>query len=403
MLNLAQRVGSIKPSATIAVATKAAELKSKGLDVINFGPGEPDYNTPEHIKDAGIEAIQKNFTRYTPSSGIPELRAAICKKLQEDNGITYDPSQIVVSSGAKHALYNAVMAVCDPGDEMILPYPCWVSYQYIVELAAGKPVYVETLEKDGFRIDFDALKEKITPKTKAILINSPNNPTGCVYTREDLQAIAELAVKHQFFIISDEIYEKLIYDQAKHFSPASFSRDVKDLTITINGVSKSYAMTGWRIGYAAANSRIAKAMGDIQSHATSNVNSIAQKAAIAALTGSQEPVDAMIEAFQERRNVMAEGINDIPLMSCRVPRGAFYIMGNISRVLGKKIDGRVIENSQVFAEVLLEKARVAVTAGSAFGPEGVAELDSFVRMSYATGMDDIREGLRRMGEFLSKV
>jgi aspartate aminotransferase len=403
MLKLSQKALAIKPSATLAVATKAKEMKSKGIDVISFGPGEPDFDTPEHIKEAGIKAINEGFTRYTPTPGIIELKEAICQKLARENNISYKPSQIVVSNGAKHALYNAVQAVCDPGDEVIIPVPCWVSYTSIVELVGGKPVFLYTSEDNGFQIDLDELQQKITDKTVAIMLNTPNNPTGCAYTHDVLKGIAELAEKYGFYIISDEIYEKLVYDDVKHYSVASFSDSIKDLTIVINGVSKSYAMTGWRIGYAAANPKVAKAMADIQSHETSNPNSIAQKASVVALAGDQEPVDMMIKEFGRRRNAMVEKINAIPGLSCRQPDGAFYVMMNISKILGKSFEGQVLTDSMVFADTLLEKAKVAVTAGAAFGPEGVEVLDSFVRMSYATDMESIIEGVNRIKDFVEKL
>lgn len=404
MLGTAQRTKTIKASATLAVAGKAAEMKAKGIDLVNFGPGEPDFNTPDHIADAGIAAIKSGFTRYTTSSGILELREAICDKLEKENNAKYAPGEIVVSTGAKQALYNALQAICDPGDEIIMPYPCWVSYIYIVELAGGVPVYLYTDEKDEFRIDLDQLEKLITPKTKGIMINTPNNPTGCVYSYEDLKGIAELALKYKFYIIADEVYEKLIYDQQKHHSVASFSEEIKDLTITINGVSKAYAMTGWRIGFSASSKAIAKVIGDIQSHSTSNPNSIAQKAALAAYRGGLDTVVEMVKAFEERRNVMVEKINELPLMSCVKPQGAFYVMGNISQVLGKKYGNQVIANSQDFAQLLLEESKVALTSGGAFGPEWASDkLDNFVRMSYATSMERILEGIRRMNSFLSQL
>lgn len=400
MLTMANRVTTIKPSATLSLAAKAKEMKNQGMDVIGFGLGEPDFETPEHIKNAAIAAINNGFTRYTPVSGIPELKEAICEKFLVDNNISYHPSQIIVSNGAKHSLYNALQAICDPGDEVIIPYPCWVSYTYMVELAGGIPVYLYTPEKNGFRIDLDKLKNLITKKTKAIMINSPNNPTGGVYPLKDLISIADLALKHQLYIISDEIYEKLVYDEAKHFSFAALSNEIKNLTITINGVSKTYAMTGWRIGYAAANKEITKAMDNIQNHSTSNPNSIAQKASVAALTGPQKPIAAMIDTFGQRRNIMVDGINGIPRLSCLKPQGAFYVMANISELIGRNCQGKKIENSDIFTELLLEQALVAVTPGSAFGPEGAKETDDFVRISYAAGTQDILNGVARIRKFV---
>jgi aspartate aminotransferase len=404
MLSLSKRAKNIKPSATQAVKAKADALKSRGVDVISFGPGEPDFDTPEHVKEAGIEAINANFTHYTANVGISSLREAICEKLWKENNIQYEPSQIVVSTGAKQALFNSVQTVCDPGDEILLPYPCWVSYTHMVELAGGVPVYVPTCEKNGFRIDLDLLKKKITPRTKAIILNSPNNPTGSAYALNDLKGIAELALKYKFYIIADEIYEKLVYGDVKHYSPAAFSEEIKDLTITINGVSKSYAMTGWRIGYSAANKELTKAIGSIQSHSTSNTNSIAQRAAIAAIQGPQQPIKTMLEAFAQRREVIVEKLNQIPLLSCRKPEGAFYIFANISQVLGRSIAGVVINDSKVFSELLLEQAGVAVTPGAEFGPEIAAgELNNFVRISYATSMEEILKGTDRIKSFLEKA
>jgi len=404
LLKLSERACCIKPSATIAVTEKVREMKSMGINIVSFGPGESDFETPLHIKEAGIKAINDGFTRYTQASGITELKEAVCEKFLKDNNIKYEPSEIIISNGAKHSLYNALQAICDLGDEVIIPVPCWVTYPYIVMLAGGTPVFVYTSEQNNFRIDLNLLKEKITSKTKAIMINTPNNPTGSIYPLEDLEGIAKLAHKNHFYIITDEIYEKLIYDDSKHYSIASFGKEIKDLTITINGVSKSYAMTGWRIGFAAANKRIAKAMGNIQSQSTSNPNSIAQKAAIAALIGTQGPVDMMVGKFKRRRDVMVKKVNKIPNFSCNKPQGAFYVMGNISNILGKSIDTMIIENSEVFADLLLKEARVAVTPGSAFGPESAKEItDNFVRMSYATSMDNISEGMKRIQEFMKRI
>jgi len=403
MFSLSKRVSGIKPSATLSLAAKAQQMKNQGKDVISFGLGEPDFETPDHIKKAAIAAINNGFTRYTPVSGIMDLKEAICHKFKVDNTISYEPSQIVVSNGAKHSLYNALQAICDPGDEVIIPYPCWVSYTYMVELAGGKPVYLFTPEQDGFRIDLEKLQRLITKKTKAIMLNSPNNPTGCAYPLADLQGIAELALKNKFYLISDEIYEKLIYDGTKHYSPAAFDEKIKNLTITVNGVSKTYAMTGWRIGFAAANKEISKAMDNIQNHSTSNPNSIAQKASVSALLGPIEPIQFMINTFAQRRNIMVNELNNISHLSCRQPQGAFYVMCNISELIGKTCQGRVISGSDVFSELLLEQAHVAVTPGSAFGPENAAETDSFVRISYATGTEDILRGMTRIRDLVKTI
>ena len=328
-MELSRKNSAITGSVTLATDAKAKKMKAQGLDVVGFGAGEPDFNTPAHIIEAAKEALDKGLTRYTPASGIPELKEAICFKLKQDNGLEYKPSQIIISNGAKHSLCNAFEALLNPGDEVIIPSPYWLSYPELVKIAGGVPVFLETKEENDFKISVDALKKAITPNTKALVINSPNNPNGCVYERDELEAIARLAVENEFFIISDEVYEVLVYDGIEHVSIASFGPEIKDLTVVINGMSKAYAMTGWRIGYAAAREDVVQMMSNIQSHTTSNPNSIAQYASLAALRGPKDDIKAMIDEFSRRRIFMVDRINSIPGLSCRLPKGAFYVMMNI--------------------------------------------------------------------------
>lgn len=395
-MKLSRKAEAITSSVTLEITAKAKKMKSEGIDVISFGAGEPDFDTPDYIKDAAIEAIKKGFTKYTPASGTTELKKSICNKLETENGLTYNPSQILVSNGAKHSLNNALIAILNPGDEVIVPVPYWVSYPELIKLADGVPVYVDTLEEDRFQFTKEKLLSAITPKTKAIIINSPNNPTGAIYSNENLKMIAEIAVEKDILIISDEIYEKLVYDGEKHVSIASFSEEVKKRTIVVNGMSKAYAMTGWRIGYAAADERIIKAMSNVQSHATSNPNSIAQYASTAALQGGQDTIEKMRAEFENRRDYMVDRINSIPNISCKKPQGAFYVMMNISKIKGKTIGGKLIKDSVSFCSALLEGANVSLIPGSAFGA------DDFVRMSYATSHENICEGLNRIEKFLGE-
>lgn len=385
---------AIAPSPTLSIDAKYKEMLANGIDVVGFGAGEPDFDTPEHIKKAAIDAIMNGQTKYTPAAGTLALRKAVAEKFSKDNGVDYKPTQIVVSNGAKHSLVNAFSAILNPGDEVIIPAPFWVSYPEMVKLSDGVPKIVYADEEHQFKITAEQLENAITDKTKAIVLNSPSNPTGMVYTEDELRSLAETAVAHDLIIISDEIYEKLIYDDAKHVSIASFSEKIKENTIIINGVSKTYAMTGWRIGFAAANEKIAKIMSNIQSHAASNPNSIAQAATIAALQGPQDEIEMMRNTFAERRNYMVDRINSIDGVSCTKPQGAFYVMMNITKLFGKEICGKVITNSDEFAELLLEKAKVALVPGAGFGAEG------YVRWSYATSMDNIKKGLDRLEEFL---
>jgi aspartate aminotransferase len=394
---LSTKAQSIGPSPTLAIDAKAKLMKSQGIDVIGFGAGEPDFDTPEHIKEAGIAAVRQGFTKYTPVAGALDLQQAICDKLKSDNGLMYEPTQIVVSNGAKHSLTNVFAALLNPGDEVIIPAPFWVSYSEIVKLNDGIPVIVPTSEENHFKATRAELAAALTPNTKALIINSPNNPTGQVYTREELQALADFAVANQLYVISDEIYEKLIYGDYEHVSIASLGDDIKDLTIVVNGVSKTYSMTGWRIGYTASRPDIAKIMGSVQSHATSNPNSIAQKAAIAALQGPQDCVDTMKAAFTERRDYMVKKIASIPGLSCIEPVGAFYVFMNAVSIFNRSYGDQVIDSSNSFAALLLEHAKVAVVPGTGFGAP------DYVRLSYALSLDDIKTGMERIEAFINQL
>lgn len=396
-MNLSKKAIRINPSITLAITAKAKELKSAGIDVVSFGAGEPDFNTPDNIINAAIRAMQEGKTKYTPTSGVLELREAICGKFKNDNDLEYSPNQIIVSTGAKQSLANAFMAILNPGDEVIIPVPYWVSYPELVSLADGKPVYVQTGEECNYKYTIEALEAVVTDKTKAIVLNSPNNPTGTIYSKEELIEIAEFANKHDLIIVSDEIYEKLIYDNNKHISIASLSEDAFNRTIVINGLSKSYAMTGWRIGYAAGPIEIIKLMVSIQSHMTSNTNSITQYAAIEALTSDEDNINDMIAEFEKRRNFMIEKINDMGGLKIIKPSGAFYVMINIENFFGKMINGKEITDSLVFSEALLEEEKVAVIPGAGFG------LDNYIRLSYATSIELIEKGLNRIAIFLGKL
>ena len=383
-MEISSRAAQLTPSLTLTIDSKAKAMKSEGLDVCGFGAGEPDFDTPEHIKAAAVAALEAGFTKYTPSSGIPELRQAISEKFAADNQIEYRPSQVIVSNGAKHACYNAILATCQPGDEVIIAAPYWVSYPDMVRLAGAEPVIVPTTERNAWKLTAENFENAMTPRTKMLIINSPCNPTGSVYTREELQAIVEVAAEEDISILSDEIYEKLVYDDTKHVSIASLSKEAYDLTITVNGFSKSYAMTGWRLGYLGAPEAIAKAVDSIQSHSTSNPCSFAQKGAVAALKGDQQPLADMRDEFDMRRNYMFDRISKIPNITAVKPLGAFYVLVNISQ-LGL--------TSQNFADRLLSKATVAVVPGAAFGD------DRTIRLSYATSIDVIKKGLDRFQDF----
>lgn len=393
---LSKKASNIEPSITLAITAKAKELRSQGIDIIGFGAGEPDFNTPANIRNASIEAMEKGYTKYTPASGINELKEAIINKFKNDNNLQYKSSQIIISTGAKQCLSNAFFAILNPGDEVLIATPYWVSYPELIKLADGVPVFVKTNQENSYKYDAEGLKQYTTSKTKAIIINSPNNPTGSIYTKEELIKLAEFAKEHDLIIISDEIYEKLIYGDDEHVSIASLSEDAYKRTIVINGVSKTYSMTGWRIGYAAASEEIVKLMSNIQSHTTSNPNSIAQYASLEALAGTQEFVNVMKQEFKNRRDYIVTRINGIENISCIEPKGAFYVFIDISKIIGKSVDGEKIENSLDFCSKLLEKGKVAAVPGEAFG------IDGFTRISYATSMENIQEGLNRIESFIKK-
>lgn len=385
----------IEESMTLAITAKAKQLKENGVNIVSFGAGEPDFNTPKYIRDCAVARIEKGGVGYTEASGLLDLKKAVCSKLLNDNQLTYAPNQIVISNGAKHSLSNALQALCNPGDEVIIPSPYWVSYYELTKMADAEPILVDADAENLFKVTVEQLERAITDKTKAILINSPNNPTGAVYTEQELKQIGDLAVKYDLYIISDEIYEKLVYGE-KHVSIASLSQEIYARTIVINGLSKAYAMTGWRIGYSASSVELAKVMSNVQSHATSNPNTIAQYAGIEALNGDQSPIEEMRIAFEARKEYMVKTIRAIPNITCVEPKGAFYVMVNISHYKGKSIDGVMINNSLDFAAVLIEKANIAVIPGIAFG------VDDYIRLSYATSMENIEEGLKRLNDFCVK-
>ncbi len=394
---ISKRAAGISPSPTLAITAKAKQMKAEGIDVVSFGAGEPDFDTPQYIKDAAVESINKGFTKYTAASGTPDLKKAVCAKLLRDNGLEYKPENIIVSVGAKHSIYNAILATVDPGDEVIIPTPYWVSYPEIVKMAGGVPVFAATKESEGFVLTAETLESLITSRTKMLILNSPSNPTGGIYSRESLEAIANVAVKHGILVLSDEIYEKIIYDGAEHVSIASFGEDIKALTITVNGMSKAYSMTGWRLGYAAAVPEIVKAMSSIQGHSTSNPTSFTQPAAAVALNGGCEAVDAMVKAFDERRKYIVGRLNDIPGVSCFMPGGAFYAFANISGLYGKFGKGKLIKACDDFASYLLDEVKVAVVPGSGFGAP------AYMRLSYATSMEAIKEGLDRIAAAVAEL
>ncbi len=394
-MSLSKRVSGIKPSPTLAIDAKAKALKAQGVDIIGFGAGEPDFDTPDNIKEAAIKAIKDGFTKYTPVSGIDELKDAIIEKFKMDNGLTYDRSEIIVSCGAKHSLYNIAQAIFDPGDEIIIPAPYWVSYPDQVILNDATPVIVKS--GDDFLLTPELLKDKITSRTKALVINSPSNPTGMAYGRKILESIAEIVMKHKIYVISDEIYEKIVYDGIEHISIASLGKEIKALTLVVNGLSKAYSMTGWRIGYTAGPKEIISAMTNIQSQSTSNPTSIAQKAAVEALRGPQDSMRKMVEEFDRRRKYMVERLNRMDGVSCVMPSGAFYAFPKVSSLYGKSFNGKVIKNSYDMAGYLLEEAKVAIVPGEPFGA------DEYIRLSYATSMENIKKGLDRIEEALKKL
>ena len=396
---VSDRIKNLTPSATVELTSKVADMRAAGIDVIAYNVGEPDFNTPDNIIKACEKAMEEGKTKYTPASGIIPLRKAICKKLEKDNNVHYEMNQICVSTGAKQALNNAVLAICNPGDEIIVPTPCWVSYVEIIKLAEGKPVLVPTSEQEGFQLNVDAIAKAITPKTRAILINTPNNPTGALYTEESLRALGKLAVEHDLYIISDEVYEKLIYGDRKHICPASLGEDVKEHTIVVNGFSKAYSMTGWRVGYTAAPADIAKGISSLQGHTTSNATSFVQWACLEALEERTDPaVETMRQEFNRRRDYLIQRLRAIPDVFCADADGAFYLMPNVSKYYGRKEeDGRVINNSSDFCNYILDEAKVAIVPGSAF------EAPDNVRISYSNSMENIQKGIDRIEAAMAKL
>jgi aspartate aminotransferase len=386
--NISRRAASLTPSLTLAIDAKAKSMKAEGIDVVGFGAGEPDFPTPAHIVEAAVKALNAGFTRYTPSSGMPELRQAVADKHRRDLGVSYKPSQIIISCGGKHACFNVVAALCNPGDEIIIPAPYWLSYPEMARLAEATPVILPTSDTTEFKVTPDQLRAAITPRTRLFILNSPSNPTGSIYSPEEIKALADVCVEKGILIMSDEIYDKLTYDGAKHISPASLSPVHKDHTIIVHGLAKSYSMTGWRIGFTAAPEPIAKAIDAIQSHSTSNPTSFAQKGAIAALNGPQDHIKPWVEEFCRRRTYAHEKLNSIPGISCVNAKGAFYLFPNISKLGLKSIE---------FCDKLLREKQVAAVPGIAFGA------DDYIRISYATSMENIKKGLDRIEAFAREL
>ena len=385
---------AVHASSTMAIDSMYKNMKAQGIDVVGFGAGEPDFPTPDNIKAACIRALSENKTKYTAASGIIELKQAVCHRMKEDCGVDYTPSQVVIASGAKHIVYLTVRALVNPGDEVVIPAPYWVSYSEIVRMCGGIPVIAQTREEDEFKLTPQELDEAITDNTKCVLFNSPSNPTGMMYTREELRALADVCIARDVYIIADEIYYKLVYDGREFVSVAALGEDVKERTILINGVSKSYAMTGWRIGYVAANDQVSKVIANYLSHCTGSPSSISQKAAVTALTASQESVEVMRKAFERRRDYMVERMNSIEGVSCIKPHGAFYVMMNIEKLIGQELHGVVIRDADDFGNLFLKYGKVAVVPGTGFGAP------TFVRWSYATSIENIKEGLNRLERFL---
>lgn len=396
-LELSKKAAAVKPSSTLAITAKAKELKAQGKDVVGFGAGEPDFNTPENICEAAIKAIKDGFTKYTPASGTNELKAAISKKFKEFNGLDYDTDQIVISNGGKHSLTNIFTALINPGDEVIIPAPFWLSYPEIVKLAGGVPVIVTTTKEQNFKLTAEALAAAVTDKTKALVLNTPNNPTGMLYTEEELRAIAKVAVEKDFYVVADEMYEMLVYGEQKHISIASLGKDIYDRTITCSGLAKSYAMTGWRIGYTGSSKEIAKMMGSVQSHQTSNPNSIAQKAAVEALTGPQDSVEKMHAEFDKRRKYMYKRICDMDLLDTLEPMGAFYVFVDGSAVLGKSYKGTKIESVPQMADILINEYNTAIVPCADFG------FPDCFRLSYAISIEQVEKGLDRIEKFIGEL
>lgn len=396
-LSLSKKAMAVKPSSTLAITAKAKELKSQGIDVVGFGAGEPDFNTPDNINEAAIKAIHDGFTKYTPASGTEELKKAVCTKFAAFNKLHYEPKQIVISNGGKHSLTNIFSAILNPGDEVIIPAPYWLSYPEIVKLADGVPVYIRGEKNQGYKVSAEQIEAACTEKTKAIVLNTPSNPTGMIYTREELEAIADVAVRKDFYVVADEMYEYLVYDGEEHASIASLNEEIYKRTITCSGLAKSYAMTGWRIGYTGSSPEIAKLMGSVQSHQTSNPNSIAQKAAVEALLGPQETVTTMRAEFNKRREYMYNRVKDIPLISSLEPKGAFYLFVDISELLNKDYKGEKIESVDKLAKILIEDFNVAVIPCEDFG------FNDHIRLSYAISIVQIEKGLDRIEKFVKDL
>ena len=396
-LTLSRKAQAVKPSSTLAITAKAKELKAQGLDVVGFGAGEPDFNTPDNNCNAAIKAIKDGFTKYTPASGIVELKQAVCDKFKKFNGLDYKPSQIVISNGGKHSLTNVFEAILNPGDEVIIPAPYWLSYPEIIKLSDGVPVFVRGEKENGYKVTAEQLQAATTEKTKALVLNTPNNPTGMIYSEEELRAIADYAVKNDIYVVSDEMYEYLVYNGNKHISIASFNEEIYKRTITVSGLAKSYAMTGWRIGYTGSSEEIAKLMGSVQSHQTSNPNSIAQKAALEALTGDQSTVQMMLGEFDKRRKFMYEKMSALPYVSTEEPLGAFYVFADVSEALKKEYKGKKVETAAEFARILIEDYNVAVVPCADFG------FPDHIRLSYAISVEQIDKGLTRIEKFLNDL
>lgn len=396
-LTLSTKALAVKPSSTLAITAKAAELRSQGVDVVGFGAGEPDFPTPENICNSAIEAINAGFTKYTAASGIKELKQAVSEKFKSFNGLSYAPDQIVISNGGKHSLTNVFTVLLNPGDEVIIPAPYWLSYPEIVKLAGGVPVFVRGEKAQGYKVNVEQLKAATTNKTKALILNTPNNPTGMIYSEEELRAIADYAVENDIYVVSDEMYEQLVYNNNKHVSIASFNEEIYKRTITVSGLAKSYAMTGWRIGYTGSSKEIAKLMGSVQSHQTSNPNSIAQKAAVEALTGDQSTVTMMIKEFDNRRKYMYDRVKNMKYVSSLEPNGAFYLFIDVSEVLNKSYKGEKIETTAKMAEILIEEYNVAIVPCADFG------FPDHIRLSYAIKIETIDKGLTRIEKFLDEL
>lgn len=396
-LELSKKAQAVKPSSTLAITAKAKELKSQGIDVVGFGAGEPDFDTPDNINDAAIKAIHDGFTKYTDASGTLELKQAVCEKFKTFNNLSYKPGQIVISNGGKHSLTNVFEAILNPGDEVIIPAPYWLSYPEIVKLSDGVPVYIKASKEQNYKVSAQQIAAACTDKTKALILNSPSNPTGMIYTREELQAIADVVVEKDIYVVADEMYENLIYGEVEHISIAALGEEIYKRTITCSGVAKSYSMTGWRIGYTGSSAEIAKLMGSVQSHQTSNPNSIAQKAALEAITGPQDTVAAMAEEFNRRRLYMVDKIAAMPLVDAITPQGAFYVFVDFSKVLEKEYKGSRIGTTDKLAEILISDYNIAVVPCGDFG------FDDHVRLSYAISQEQIQKGMERLEAFLKSL